>query len=593
MEHETRDVKESAGRFERWLFGLRWPIWGLLAVVVLRSSRLDLEPAFLLATLSIAAGLNVLLFALQFLPTLSAAARLPFLWIDFAVLATLMVKSAMWPTPLYPFFFFPIAILALGIGWGAGAAAGAVFATAGAFFYFPQRVMSFSPFSSLEEGVMLGCLPFLGCIIGALNTLVESAERQRLRLQVQELLQTRDRLDAVYAMASTLGATLNYYQVLQTLFEVSSIEFRALGVNPSTLVGMALLFDETPAEPSLHVVAGRGISEEDKSVGCPAREGVLAQALRSEEPMVVQEPASDPELSRLPSLAKTHSAVLVPLRAGFEAYGVILFASPRRDAFDPNRCFFLEAFSNQATIALQNARLFQTLQEEKDRIITQQEEIRRELARELHDGPTQVIAALAMRLNYARSLVKRKPDAAIEELEELEDLARQTTKQIRTMLFTLRPVILETQGLPAAVRHYGEKLKETEGLIVEVDDSRLSAPIPDEIAGVVFSILEEAINNARKHAQAHRVMVRLRNDQTTFVAEVEDDGIGFDVQSVLSAYDRRESLGLINMRERAELLEGTLTIHSGPGQGTRVILAAPLQRLRRRSPGGASAAPGS
>ncbi|MBC7293047.1 MAG: ATP-binding protein, partial [Thermoleophilia bacterium] len=109
-------------------------------------------------------------------------------------------------------------------------------------------------------------------------------------------------------------------------------------------------------------------------------------------------------------------------------------------------------------------------------------------------------------------------------------------------------------------------------------DAGFSASLSDETAGVVFSILEEAITNARKHAQAHRVVVRLRNDQQTFMAEVEDDGIGFDVAAVEQTYDQRGSLGLINMRERAELIDGTLSIISSPGNGTRVVLVAPLSR---------------
>jgi len=266
------------------------------------------------------------------------------------------------------------------------------------------------------------------------------------------------------------------------------------------------------------------------------------------------------------------------LHAGFDSYGLILFASSEEDAFDLVRCHFLIAFSGQATIALQNARLFQNLRDEQDRIINQQEEIRRQIARELHDGPTQTIASLAMRLNYARALIEKAPDKTAKELAELEDMARRTTKEIRTMLFTLRPVVLETQGLAAALRQYAVRLQEADGLILNVHDSQFIGTLPDDMAGVIFSVLEEAINNAKKHAQAQQVTVRLQTQDDTFLAEVQDDGIGFDLDVVEQTYDQRGSLGLINMRERAALIDGNLLIESVPGQGTTVTMIAPLSR---------------
>jgi len=194
----------------------------------------------------------------------------------------------------------------------------------------------------------------------------------------------------------------------------------------------------------------------------------------------------------------------------------------------------------------------------------------------LHDGPTQSVAAIAMRLNYTKLLLAREPEKVKEELEKLEALARRTTKEIRTMLFTYRPVILETQGLVAALEHYLRQLEEEEGLVVHLEGADLDDRLNTEIEGVAFSIIEEAVNNARKYAQARNIWVRLGFEDDLFVAAVEDDGRGFDVAEVLDSYAQRGSLGLINMRERAELVEGTWTIESTVGQGTRVTLIVPL-----------------
>jgi signal transduction histidine kinase len=216
------------------------------------------------------------------------------------------------------------------------------------------------------------------------------------------------------------------------------------------------------------------------------------------------------------------------------------------------------------------------LREEKEKIIDAEGEARKKLARDLHDGPTQSVAAIAMRLNYTKLLLEREPEKVKEELEKLEKLARQTTKEIRTMLFTLRPVILETQGLVGALEQYLKRLEEEEGMGVHLEATALGDRLNSEISGVAFAVIDEAVTNARKYAQARNIWVRLGFEDNVFVATVEDDGMGFDVAEVQDSYSQRGSLGLINMRERAELVEGTSTIESTIGRGTKVTLIVPL-----------------
>ena len=147
------------------------------------------------------------------------------------------------------------------------------------------------------------------------------------------------------------------------------------------------------------------------------------------------------------------------------------------------------------------------------------------------------------------------------------------------MLFTLRPLILESQGLRAALSQYVEKLTETDSIQYHLEaDQEVDKRLERNAQGVIFYIIEEAIGNARKHAQANNLWIRLHIKNGTFIAEVEDDGNGFDVESVQVRYDERGSLGMINMYERAELVNGRLSINSAPGKGTRITLTAPLPR---------------
>jgi signal transduction histidine kinase len=187
-----------------------------------------------------------------------------------------------------------------------------------------------------------------------------------------------------------------------------------------------------------------------------------------------------------------------------------------------------------------------------------------------------------MRANFVRRLLERDPKSAGEELFKMEDLARKTTKEIRHMLFTLRPLILESQGLTAALRQLAEKMHETHGqnVIVEAEpgvDDRLEM----NHQGVLFYIIEEAVNNARKHAQAEHIWVRLKSNSDVLVVEVQDDGVGFNVGAVDSNYSRRGSLGMVNMRERAEMINGLIKIDSAESRGTRIFVYIPLTELAR------------
>ena len=235
---------------------------------------------------------------------------------------------------------------------------------------------------------------------------------------------------------------------------------------------------------------------------------------------------------------------------------------------------------HQAVIAIQNARLYQDLGEEKERILMSQEEARKKLARDLHDGPIQSVAAIAMRVDVARHMMVKDVPSAGNELGKIEDLARRTTKELRHMLFTLRPLALETEGLISALQTMAEKTLETyqQKVRIEVEQSAV-----DELElgkqTVIFYLVEELVTNARKHAQAPLILVRMRilaQDADIIVLEIIDNGKGFDVAEVMGSYDKRGSLGMINLRERSELINGVLDIQSALGKGARIRVFIPL-----------------
>jgi signal transduction histidine kinase len=385
-----------------------------------------------------------------------------------------------------------------------------------------------------------------------------------------------ERLRAIYELTSTLTATLSYKRVLDSALDLS---VNALNFNPDerpddNLVSAVMLF----VGNELITKSARRFTSADMRVSLPGAEGVVGKVLNDGEPVLTQNIASDPELGRIIALRTCASVYCFPLRSGFNVYGVLLFAHPTPNFFTEERRDVLDIIGRQAVIAVQNARLYQDLVEEKERMVEVHEEARKKLARDLHDGPTQSVSAMAMRLNLTRRMLERDPKAAADEIVKIEELAHRTTKEIRHMLFTLRPLVLESQGLSAALISMAEKMRETfsQNMIVNVDE-RLAQQLEMGKQGVIFYIVEEAVNNARKHARASNVWVTLRSLEAGLaLLEIRDDGIGFDVKAIAKSYDKRGSLGMVNLRERTELVNGLMNIDSVLGKGTKIQVYIPL-----------------
>ncbi len=396
--------------------------------------------------------------------------------------------------------------------------------------------------------------------------------------QKKQNVQT-DRLRAIYELTSTLAATLSYKRVLDSALDMACSVLSPNLDDPedqitSGLVGAVLLFKGG----ALRTESARRFTNADMRVAFAGNEGILKKVFDEGEPVLSKDIGYDPELGHIIALRSCTAAYCFPLRSGFNVYGAMLFAHPDANYFTSDRRDMLDIISRQAVIAIQNARLYQDLVEEKERMIEVHEEARKKLARDLHDGPTQSVAAMAMRINLARRMLVKDTKGASEELVRLEELAHRTTKEIRHMLFTLRPLILESQGLKAALQAMADKMRETfnQDVMIEVDESIVSQMEMGK-QGVIFYIVEEAVNNARKHASAPNIRVRFKPaDVDMALLEIVDNGLGFDVDAVNTAYDKRGSLGMVNLRERAELVNGLLIVKSVLGQGTTVQVYIPL-----------------
>jgi len=218
---------------------------------------------------------------------------------------------------------------------------------------------------------------------------------------------------------------------------------------------------------------------------------------------------------------------------------------------------------------------FDDLQQKQDlafKIIEAQEEERKRVAREIHDGPAQSIANLVFRVELAQKMMDKDKEKAKDELKTLKDMVRYSVKDVRKIIYDLRPMSLDDLGLIPTIRRYIEKFEEQTDLEVELKVMGNYKNIPKTHEITIFRIIQEALNNVHKHAEAGHCDLKIEFTNNNVNVLIVDDGIGFELDEVGEG-----KYGLINMRERCELINAKMNINSSD-TGTRINIRAPLNK---------------
>jgi len=214
--------------------------------------------------------------------------------------------------------------------------------------------------------------------------------------------------------------------------------------------------------------------------------------------------------------------------------------------------------------------------------LTEVEEIeRRQLARELHDLAGQNLTALSLTLKIAQTQISNSlhnqelSEQLTARLDDASDLIKETTKRIRNVMDNLRPPALEDYGLLAALRWYGEEFSARTNISVAVRGDALAPRPAASVEAALFRIVQEALTNVARHAQAAQAVVTVETDLETIRMVIADDGIGFDTEGAPKS-DHRQRWGLLTMVERAEAVGGSCWVESLPAEGTKVIVEVEL-----------------
>lgn len=401
---------------------------------------------------------------------------------------------------------------------------------------------------------------WLGDEIGALR-----AEREAMRRQIEHF-------DVLRRLTQELVSEVDIDCLLQNILRSAVQVMRGTA-------GSLILLDEQEDELVFRVVEGGG-GPRLQGKRMPRHEGIAGWVLEHHEAVIVDDTSQDhrfyAEVPRSVGYV-VHSMICVPMIVRGKPIGVIqVLNKQNEESFDETDKALLLTFAAQSAIALRNAQLYQGLRDERDRLVIVEEDVRRALARDLHDGPTQLVAAIVMNLQFIRKIIDSEPDQVSAELVEMEGLAKDAMRQLRNMLFDLRPVLLETEGLIPALRAYSQRATETERFSVHFETCGELPALNNQASSAIFAIVQEAISNARKHAHATNIWLNVECTQDVLEVTVQDDGRGFEPNEIQVSYGLRDTMGMINMRERAAMIEATFSVESEVGQGTTVRLIAPL-----------------
>jgi len=391
---------------------------------------------------------------------------------------------------------------------------------------------------------------------------VRNAEQQTLTA-LSHAEEYRERMRALYEAAVTLGATANAPSVLDAMLNECAklVPYRACAI---------LL--PTEVRDEVGVAAGRNLLSSELQMRFTVGAGALGPLLRGGSGGVLPA-ANKTEFSPLPSLLACQTLLLLPLRAARRTYGVLVIGSDA-DQFTAEQMEMVTTLTGYSIVAFQNARLSAELREERAGILERESEMRRKLNRDLHDGPAQALAAITMNLEFINRLHEREPERVPSEMQKVIKLAQRSNHEVRTLLFELRPMTLEAQGLVATLQRYFERFADSPTRLI-LQNNEIE-PLDRNVQTILFHLVQEAVNNAMKHAQATVVTIHLHRTEGEVTLRVEDDGNGFDLEKVRENYEDRGSFGLLNIEERAKLVDGTAEIRSAPGKGTSVDVRIPI-----------------
>jgi signal transduction histidine kinase len=371
-----------------------------------------------------------------------------------------------------------------------------------------------------------------------------------LALENAQLYQaTRDRLLETQSLHQVTLALLQKLELEEVLQIVCTEAQRLTGARGSS-IGLV------EGEEWLRIMYSTGESTE-KPGRVPLGQALLGLVVRRGEPLLIN---NQPGLKDGVTAEAPVSLLAIPLRVAGQIIGVLDMVN-KEHGFTQDDVRLIELFANQAAVAVENARLSRQVQE-----MAVVEE-RQRLSRELHDSVNQLLYGMALYTQAAqRKLDGGDLQAVGSHLKNLEESTREALREMRLLIFELRPSVLDQAGLQGALSQRLKSVEEQLGLETAFK-WRVNISLDAKIEEMLYGIAQEALNNVVKHARAKNVIVHVIQSGHTVIMKIEDDGVGFNVKE-----KNKGGIGLRTMQERADAQKAELVIQSASGKGTSLTV---------------------
>jgi signal transduction histidine kinase len=438
-----------------------------------------------------------------------------------------------------------------------------------------QRINSVYENVKQNTRLLIGVLLLLAFGTGLYTLQANRKTFERLQHLAERLQVQNQQLAALYDAIHAVSQEQEPDKVLQDACEQLS---RALGIE------RVLFLRHRPEKPGFGLVASSGTPLEAVLVT------ELERAVTSSPALLDRNEASRMELEIPPDQASRLSTqpsgfLALPLRVGSVTFGVFVLAGEggREPLSEEN--LRLASKIVEATLGpLKNAQLLAQLKTQSEqlrklswKLIEVQEETLRHVARDLHDEFGQVLTAIGVMLGRAGQKGLDRDSLFIQDVQKVKKIVEDTLQSVRDSSQVFRPAILDDFGLQQTLEWFSQQFSRQTGIEVHFQQEMIDGFFPGEDAIHLYRILQEALNNVARHSKAKEAWVILKERPQEMTLEIRDNGAGFLLGSEMNR-TAGEGIGLMGMRERAEHLSGTFSIHSAPNQGTTVRVCIPFKR---------------
>ena len=419
----------------------------------------------------------------------------------------------------------------------------------------------------------------IGQLSAAFSTMTWELTQSR-----DELMSRNEELSALNSIAATVSQSLNLKKVLENALQ------KVMEVTGSK-TGCVFLRDSSSSKLEMMTDIGSSVIFKCKESGLTTIDCACHQVLHNRQTLMVNHLSQCPRLSDDAVKEEVDCFVSVPLKSKNRTLGIMNVARSSERYFTQDDFRLLDSIGYHVGLAIENSILYEEAKQKEQlrgqllsSVISAQEEERKRISRELHDEYGQTLIGVIMSMESVEDMIPPRQTKLRGKLETVKSLVVHALEDIQRLTLDLRPSALDDLGLITAVRAYAHNHLQTIGVQVKFDSKGLSDRLTPVVETALFRIIQEAIHNIAKHAEASNVRIHLSVSENRITAIVEDDGRGFDVDAVFKSRIGTQSLGLLGIQERIALLSGTFTIKSKIGQGTHLKVEIPVASSSFESP---------